>query len=270
MGCCEISKKIYPSEEFIKEIILKMKLKTMSYEEVTDKLSKISIMKDKILKKNFITKLSDYQGNNYYEKEILEKIHDRLQETFLINELLFYIIAFISTNNYEENGSVLKNERLYYIFLTMSKEEELTGNVLEKLLIDYLSYYTYNINNLFINKIRAEHEHFKPEMEELNNTIFASDNINSFVSNMLYEYINDEEETSPNEVNRDSINKTSDKLIEKNNNQVYLRTSASRNKNKISKDEVISKELFCSIVNKYELYDFIRIREYFLISFDSI
>jgi hypothetical protein len=180
MGCCE-NKYSNSGEDFIKDITIFMKLNSMTYNEVTAKLNRLSTMKYSISKKAFYSKINEFvNNNNHYEEKILELANAHLNDTFTINQLLFYIFAFLNHTS-EENAI----KQLYKIFIEANRTSDLSYASLEKILTDYLTFYTNKINFCIETNLNDEHLCSKEDIARLNSEIYTYDNIRILVGKIL-------------------------------------------------------------------------------------
>lgn len=186
MGCCS-SRKSHEAEEFVVDTISQMKIFSLSYSEVKSKVKEMATMKSIITKKDFMLGVKHISNANYYEIKVYNEIASNLSDKFSEGELLFYLFAFINFG-VREDSRVL----LFETFCAVNQGAPLSVASLHQYLVDYISFYTSHINNVFINKVKQEHEAFTADLTLLNEHVYSSHNINSEVKKILNEKAEDE------------------------------------------------------------------------------
>ena len=179
MGCCESQRESNIAEVFILNISSSLKISSMSLNEIKDILTNLSIMRDSFSKKAIINRISDLRDSNHYEKCIFELILNHVQETFHLNELLFYLFAFL---NHRTSGKKPILE-LFNLFKAINNKSEMSFGSLEKILTDYLCFYTVKLNFCIeTNVLKEESENLKNELKLLNQKYYNYNNIRHIVS----------------------------------------------------------------------------------------
>lgn len=219
MGCCELEKQTDKGELFIQETVKQFKISCMDLSNVKDILSDLSTIREKVDKNILIANLDRLRNNNLYESRLFETILNQIKDTFTVNELLFYLLPFTkikSENPYSD---------LYELFINLINDEEFTVEVFEKILSDYLRFFTFRINMCFASVIKGETEEIKNKVSNLNEKIYNKNNFRTIINNIIGTY--------------------EDK-------------------------EVVTLEIFTTMLSDYKIFDFISIRNIFISSFEEI
>lgn len=188
MGCCHGNLGSSEAEEFVMDGINRMKISSLTYDEVLIKLKGLTALKDSLSKKELMLGIKEISNAEHYEIRIFNKILNNFSEKFTIGALMFYLIPFLNNTTYEN-----MNELLFEQFCNMNKDNKTWMNAasLQKHLIDYLSFYTTHLNNLFLSKLKKEHKSLENELLKLE-VIYNNDNIYSVVSSILGSKSDDE------------------------------------------------------------------------------
>lgn len=179
MGCC-ISRKTFEAEEFVVDNISQMKISSLTHSEVKSKIKEMATMKSIITKKDFMLGIKHISNSSYYEIKIYNEISSNLSDKFSEADLMFYLFAFINFGVREDSRQLL-----FETFAAVNQGVSLSVATLQKYLVDYISFYTSHINNVFIHKVKKEHEGFTADLSLLNEQVYSSKNINSEVNQIL-------------------------------------------------------------------------------------
>lgn len=180
MGCCEVSRQQSKSEIFIMDIILQMKISSLSWNEANDCLAAMSTMKDSINKKTLMSNIKILSHSRHYEMKVLENILSHLSETFNFQDINFYLIAFMNLGR--EDPHVL----LFDLLFKHSKSATFTYSALEKSLFDYLSFYTIKLNFCIESNLKQEHKAIiYDDLIKLNLNIYTYDHIRHIVKQIV-------------------------------------------------------------------------------------
>ena len=188
MGCCEGVRAKSIAEQFIQNIILQMKLSTMSLYDVKEYLTSKSTMKESISKKLLNSDTIAIKNDNHYENKIFELIFSLFNETFEISHLLFFLFAFVNENNIEKIDEIENTKSLYELFKSYNNNNYhvLTYGYLEKLLVDYICFYTIKLNFCIETNVLYEEDiELKREIKNLNQKYYTYNNIHFIVKKII-------------------------------------------------------------------------------------
>lgn len=162
------------------DVILQMKISSLNWNEVNDRLKNMSTMKDLISKKSFMSNIKDLSHSRHYETKIFDNILGQLPETFSFQDISFYLIAFINLSNTDTYAI------LFQLLSSHSKSTSFTYSVLEKCLFDYLSFYTIKLNLCIEGNLKAEHKALLyDDVVKLNVNVYTYDHIRHVVKQIL-------------------------------------------------------------------------------------
>lgn len=162
------------------DIILQMKISSLNWNEVNDKLMAMSTMKDSISKKTFMNNIKDLSNSRHYEIKIFENILGHLPETFSLQDISFYIIAFMNLSNMDTYSL------LFQLLSNHAKSASFTYSALEKSLFDYLSFYTIKLNFSVESNLKPEHKSLLYEdVAKLNVNVYTYDHIRHVVKQII-------------------------------------------------------------------------------------
>ncbi len=181
MGCCELERQTDKGEQFIQDTVKQFKISCMDLKNLKETLSDLSTIREKIDKNVLIVNLDKLRNNNnLYESRLFETILNHLKDTFTVNELLFYLLPF--TKNKNENPF----SDLYELFISIKKDEKFTAEVLEKLISDYLRFFTSRINYCFSSSLlETEPEEIKVKVNNLNERVYNKNNFRVIINSII-------------------------------------------------------------------------------------
>lgn len=188
MGCCQGHLSTSEAEEFVMDGINQMKISSLRYEEILTKLEGMTPIKDTLTKKECMLGIKEISNAGHYEIRIFNDILKNFSEKFTISDLMFYLIAFLNFRSIEDSNETLYNQ---LCIINKQRRDGMTSASLQKLLIDYLSFYTIRLNNIFLSKLSKEHKSFESELLKLE-TIYNNENINAIVASIIGERPDDE------------------------------------------------------------------------------
>lgn len=187
MGCCENKHIIQASEEYIRENLFKMKLKSFTYEEMYKLVDSFVItgkIPKKIIQKSILNKDNvSFSDISLLEENFHEFIINHYPNTMSIHECLFYLYIFLN----HSNDLIKCNKNLFDVFYGFSKGK-LTLSTLEKLLYDYLFFSTFKVNFFFESNLKGADKDFQEELQILNKNLFNNNNIKVIVKTLLSKF----------------------------------------------------------------------------------
>jgi hypothetical protein len=199
MGCCENNHTIQASEEYIREKIMNLKLKSITYDEMYKLVDSYAIsgkIPKKIVQKSILIRehigLSDISK---FEENLFEFIINHYSNSMTTYECLYYMFIFLNHGN---NINTC-NKNLYNLFFNLLKGK-LTISTLEKGLYDYLYFSTFKVNFFFESNLNEVAKDYHDEIQGLNKNLFNNNNIKRIVKILISKFMQEEANISENTI----------------------------------------------------------------------
>lgn len=182
MGCCQI-RESSKAEEFVIDTLSIMKITTFNFEDLTTKMEAIITLNSTLTKKEFMKCIREYAYFDHYEVAFFNDILSGFTEKFTRSQILFFLIAFLNNDKVSED----KFKILYETLFNLNGERAFTIASLQKYMVDYITFYTSQINKIFLANLKSEHKSFENELVLLNKTVYTHENICLLVKNIINE-----------------------------------------------------------------------------------
>lgn len=193
MGCCFSDDNQINDKELIIEIIDNLLIKNMNESVFLNLMYELSTMNDKCQKEKIINRINILRRDDYYEIIIWDLILSQLKNNFSIKDLQFYITPFLK---YDDDIHAIKS--LYNIFLFKNNKNCISFLELEKILMDYLWFFTNKISSSIcennINTLsKKENTDLQLKLYQMNTIIFTSSNTKEKIHKIIYPFISEKE-----------------------------------------------------------------------------